>query len=65
MVRVGGMPWLKTGVTHHHVQLGLFDKNHEIKGLVVVGLQSMFKVTSSRGNGIDGVPENVISHIHT
>ena len=30
------MPWpQKTGATHYHAQLGLPDKGHAIKGLVV------------------------------
>ena len=29
------MPWLKTGATHYHAQLGLLDKGREIKELVV------------------------------
>ncbi len=29
------MPWLQTGTTQHHAQLGHPDKGHEIKGLVV------------------------------
>ena len=33
--RVGGMPWLKTGATHYHAQLGLIDKGRAIKELVV------------------------------
>ena len=35
IVRVGGIPWLQTGVTHCHAQLGLPDKGCAIKGLVV------------------------------
>ncbi len=34
-VRVGGMPWAQTGTTHYHAQLGLLDKGHPIKGMVV------------------------------
>ncbi len=29
------MPWPKTGATQYHAQLGLQDKGHAIKGLVV------------------------------
>ena len=29
------MPWLKTGATQYHAQLGLPDKGRAIKGLVV------------------------------
>ncbi len=29
------MPWTQTGTTHYHAQLGLPDKGHAIKGLVV------------------------------
>ncbi len=29
------MPWLQTGATHYHAQLGLQDKGRAIKGLVV------------------------------
>ncbi len=29
------MPWPKTGATHYHAQLGLPDKSHAFKGLVV------------------------------
>ncbi len=29
------MPWPKTGATQYHAQLGLPDKGHAIKGLVV------------------------------
>ena len=29
------MPWPKTGATQYHAQLGLSDKGHAIKGLVV------------------------------
>ena len=32
---MGGMPWPKTGATQYHEQLGLPDKGHAIKGLVV------------------------------
>ena len=31
----GEMPWPKTGATQYHTQLGLTDKDHVIKGLVV------------------------------
>ena len=30
-----GMPWFQTGATQYHEQLGLPDKGHAIKGLVV------------------------------
>ena len=30
-----GMPWPQTGATQSHAQLGLPDKGHAIKGLVV------------------------------
>ena len=30
-----GVPWLQTGATHYHAQLGLQDKGRAIKGLVV------------------------------
>ena len=29
------MPWLQTGATQYHAQLGLSDKGRAIKGLVV------------------------------
>ena len=29
------MPWLQTGATQYNAQLGLQDKDHAIKGLVV------------------------------
>ena len=32
-VRVGGMHWSQTGVTHYPAQLGLLDKGRAIKGL--------------------------------
>ncbi len=32
---VAGMPWLQTGATHYHAQLGLQYKGRAIKGLVV------------------------------
>ena len=34
-LRVGGMPWPKTGAIHCHKQLGLLDKGRAIKELVV------------------------------
>ena len=30
-----GMPWFKTGATYYQAQLGLLDKGHAIKELVV------------------------------
>ncbi len=30
-----GIPWSQTGATKQHAQLGLTDKGHAIKGLVV------------------------------
>ncbi len=35
IVRVGGMPWPKTGATIYQAQLGLPDNGRAIKGLVV------------------------------
>ena len=35
MIGVGGIPWPQTGTTPYHAQLGLSDKCHTIKGLVV------------------------------
>ncbi len=35
IVRVRGMPWLQTGPTQYHTQLGLPDKGLAIKRLVV------------------------------
>ena len=32
---VGGMPWPQTGATQYHAQLGLPDKCHAMKELVV------------------------------
>ena len=29
------MPWLQTGATQHHAQLGLLDQGRAIKGLVI------------------------------
>ena len=31
IVRVGGMSWLQTGVTHHHAQIGLPNKGRAIR----------------------------------
>ena len=33
--KLEGMSWPQTGATHYHVHLGLPDKGHAIKGLVV------------------------------
>ncbi len=33
-----GTPWLKTGATQYHAQLGLPDKSRAIKGLVVYNI---------------------------
>ncbi len=35
IVREVGMPWLQTGVTHYHAQLGILDKGRAIKRLFV------------------------------
>ncbi len=35
IVRVGGMPWTKTGETQCPAQLGLLDKGRKINGLIV------------------------------
>ncbi len=35
MLQVGGIPWPQAGATHYHIQLGLPDKGHANKGLVV------------------------------
>ncbi len=35
IVRLGCMPWPKTGATQYHAQLGLPDKGRAIKGLIV------------------------------
>ncbi len=35
MCDINSMPWPKTGATQYHAQLGLPDKVHAIKGLVV------------------------------
>ncbi len=35
IVLIGGMPWQQTGATQYNTQLGLADKGHAIKGLVV------------------------------
>ena len=35
IVRVGGMPWPKTGAFHYHTQLKLPDKRRAMKGLFV------------------------------
>ncbi len=32
---MGGIPWSQTGTTQYHLHLGLPDKGHIIKGLVV------------------------------
>ncbi len=29
------MPWLQTGATQYHAQLGLLDKGRSIKGMIV------------------------------
>ncbi len=33
-----GLPWLKSGATHYHAQLGLPDKGHAVIGLVVCNI---------------------------
>ncbi len=41
-LRVGGMPWPKTGATQYHAQLGLSDKGRAVKGLVVCYLLLLY-----------------------
>ncbi len=35
LVLVGGMPWIQTGAIQYHAHIGLPDKGHAIKELVV------------------------------
>ena len=36
------MPWLQTGATHNHTQLGLLEKSRAIKELVVYRANGRF-----------------------
>ncbi len=50
------MPWHQTGATHYYTQLGLPDKGHAIKGLVVcypVRLESMKRMALKQAQGAD------------
>ncbi len=60
IVRVGEMPWPKTGATHYHAHLGLLDRGRGIKVLLFYWMlpqrgQNPFmgcKSGSQRGEGV-------------